>query len=569
MAKLSDQSPDQSPASATEAQEIISRYDRLKSERSNFDILWDSAARYILQTRGNILTKLSPGQPQMDEIYDTTATEAAETGAAGFVTHIMPAGEKWFRLSPKRRKGGATASSEESAWLDALCDETMEALIGSNFYREIQTDARDGMVFGTSNIFIEERDGEPSFTNFPVGSYVIEENDKGQVDTVLREWRWTARQAALRWGEEVLGKQLRAALKSPTGSSKKFTFIQLIEPRQGVNYKGGLVSQELRPVRCVYVSREDMKVLAEDGYYEMPALVSRLEKSNDEDYGRGPGVQALPEIRLINTMKLDLITSVELQIKPPWLVPNEADIDGVENVPDGLTFYSGGKENAPSQLTPKNQVGIADAKTLLDEMREHVRRMFWNDMFKLLTNQQEMSREKTAYEVQQMIAEKLVLFSPIFSRYVSERLNPLIERVVAIVIRSGRMPPPPPGIIENGGYEITYTSKIALALKSAENQSIATITALLGQLAQFDANCLDIVNLPEAVRRVAHNIGLPAALIRSEAEAAEIAAARAQQQQAMQAAQLAEQGAGAVQKMGPDAQKAATEAMMKMGGRAK
>jgi hypothetical protein len=542
-----------------EAQRLISRNEAAKTERQTTAILWDDCARYIMQRKGNILTKLSPGQAQTTNIYDTTATEAALVCAAGILTHIMPAGEKWFRLSPR----GQNAPAAAREWLDKLGDAAIEQIYTSNFYRGMHEDLLDDVVFGTSLLLLEEgKKRLLNYINIPVGTFSIEENSEGDVDTIYREWQWTARQAKQEWGEEALGPLVRQALrdKTATSSNKKFTFIHIIEPRDVPDYKQGeLAAPDRRPIRSVYVCKEDKRIIDDGGYYEMPAFCSRFERSNNEVYGRSPGTQAMPEIKLVNAMERDMLTAIELNVRPPWLIPNESDTDAIENVPDGISYYDSTANGAkPEPVVLKNRLDLGEMKT--EQKRQRIRDAFFNKMFQMLSSASELKREKTAYEVQMLVAEQLVLFSPIFSRFIEEKTNPMIERVVGIVLRSGLVEPPPPEI-QGIKYEITYTSKIALAIKAAENQSIVTMMTLVQQAAAVDPSAADLLKWPESLRMMARNIGVPASVLRTEAEQKAMSAQRAKMEQAAQAAEVAKTAAQGAQALGPKAQEMATETL--------
>ena len=543
------------PTSTTEqATRKLAQWEAMKSTRFNWMIRWDDCARYISPRKGNILTKYTPGQDQTINIYDTTAEEALNIFAAGCLTHIVPAGEKWFRFEPKMKN----PTEDQKDALSRLSDLAIDLLVSSNFYLGIHEDFLDAGCFGTSCLLGEEgKKAALNFTNIPVGTFAIDEDDEGNVDTVAREFKWTARQAEQKWGREALGPNVKAALddKNPSMWNKTFTFVHFVEPRKDANYKGGLVAPHIRPVASIYLCVEDTCVVDEGGYYSMPYFTSRLLRSNNEVYGRGPGIQTLAEIRLVNAMERDLLIGVEKMVNPPWLVPDDTS-NVIDGRPNGITYYdSTNPANKPEQMQLKNRIDLGEQKT--EQKRQRIRRAFYNDLFQLLTNLDEQRREKTAYEVQQMVAEKLLLFSPLFARFAVETLNPLLERVVDIMFRSELLPPDLAAALAGVQYEIVYTSKIALAIKAAENQAFATMMTLIEQAAALDPTIVNIVKWNDGIRRIARNVGLPAALIRTDREAARITAGQQQAARAQQQAQTAELATRSVKNLGPQAQTAA------------
>jgi hypothetical protein len=519
------------------ASEYIARWNGMKSDRQQWMTLWDECARYICQRKGDILTKFTAGTPAGREfIYDSTALEAANIGAAGMMTHIMPAGEKWFRLQPKDRE----ASDDLKEAFDKLTDLTLDALISGNFYQAAHEDCLDDLIF-CSSLMLEEQGKKNAlnFVNIPVGTFAWCENSEGIIDTVAREWTWTARQAAQKWGLNKLGKNQQEALKDvKTGYSRQFTYIHFVEPREDANYRGGPVAGHKRPWKSVFICLEDQQVIEETGYYSMPYFGSRLLRSNNEAYGRGPGLDAMPEIKLVNAMERDILTWTELMANPSWLVPDDT-ASQVDNRPGGITYWDAtNPNNKPEQILLKNRVDLAEQKT--EQKRNRIRRAFFNDLFQMLTNMDEQKREKTAYEVQQMVAEKLLLFSPLFARYTVEKLNPMLERTVDILARSGALPPDVIEALQGAEYEITYISKVALAIKAAENQAFATMMTLVSSAAAFDPSVVNVIDWGEGVREVARNVGVKSSLVRSKRMVQQMAQAQAQAQQMAQGAQIAE-----------------------------
>lgn len=551
--------------------DTLARWNSMKSARMNWDTLWDQCARYISPRKGNILTKNTPGEAQTNRIYDTTAEEALGIGAAGLVTHIVPAGERWLRLEPKKK-----VSQEMAGWWDTAGERALEVFYESNFYETIHEDFLDALDFGTSCLLIDEdKEAVANFVNIPVGTFAIAENDRGQVDTVGREWKWSARQAEQKWGRDALGENLKKAFDSGSAADKEreFTFVHFVEPRKSVTYRGGPVAGNQRPIRSVYLCVEDKNIIEEGGYYSMPYCTSRLLRSNNEVYGRGPGVQTLPRIKLLNAMVRDYLVAVEKLVNPPWLMGEDSAFR-MDNRANSQNYWdTSNPAGKPEQVQLKNNVQWC--KEMIDEERQGVRRAFYNEMFQLLTNLDEQKREKTAYEVQQMVAEKLILFSPMFGRITREKLNPTIARVLDIMVRESfpfwqngadGLLPIPPEPLQGAGYNIVYVSKIALAIKAADNQAFATMMTLVEQIAPIDPSAVNLVKWKDGFRRVGHNIGIAASLMRTDREADKITAMQQEAMQKQQAAQTAEIGTAAVKNLGPQAQAAAARNIIAKSG---
>lgn len=540
------------------ATSIKSRYEALRSEQSNFRSEWQDCSDYILPRKGNIETKRSPGEKQTTQIFDTTARQALNVFAAGLVSQLTPAGEIWARYTAPK-----DAPQEEKDWMDECTQVVLHAIYGSNFYQAWHEDCIDGGCFASSLMFADESESRVfNFVNIPVGSFVWCENAEGEIDTIYRCFKWTARQCVQKWGIENMPDKIKEAYEQEGGKDRKFEIIHAVYPREKGEYMDGPTAPNKRPWASVFVIECGPKVIENGGYYEKPFMAGRLERSNGEVYGRGPGIQTLPEIKLLNRMEKDILIGLEKMVNPPWLMPDTAAYRA-DSRPDGTTYWdSSDPNNKPEQVQLQNRVDLGESKSA--QKRDVIREAFYNSMFQMLTSMDEMKREKTAYEVAQMLQEKLVLFSPIFARMVQEKLNPLMERAFAICARRGMLPPPPPSVVESGGvfnYDIEYNSTIALAIRAAVNNSIVLLVEIVNSMAPFDPSVVHVVKWREAFRTAAENRGIPAKLIRTDEE---IDALMQQQAEAM-AAQAAPENAD---KLASAAQKVGAEGMVRdaMGG---
>jgi len=523
------------------AKQIIARNDALKQRASSFRTLWQDCANYILPRKAQITTKTAQGEPQTTRLFDTTAEESLIVFAAGLLSHLTPQGELWARIESSE----ADASDELKEWFDRESQALMEEVHSSNFYGALHECFISLGAFGTGAIYLGEgeRHYKLNFSEVVPGSYSIAEDNEGVVDTVFKEWRWTARQAEQQWGREALGKQVREALESRDGNQqdREFAFIHAVFPRAlDEVQEGDAVEGKRRPFASIYVCVEDQAVIEESGYYEMPYAVCRLMTSMGESYGRGPGTQILPEVKLVNEIERTITRSTELVVNPPWLMPEEAAYRP-DNRPGGITYWDASNpNNKPEQFRSTARIDLGEIK--LEQKRERIRRAFYVDMFHMLNRPEVANKAKTATEVNAMLQEKMPSFSPIFYQVTMELLSSLLTRAFRIRVRGGRASEPPVEIIEAGGadYKITFSGRIAQEIKAAQDRGTMQVLDLAGPMAQLDPSVPYVVNWQNRFRSMARNWGLPVADLRSEEEVSEIMAAQAQAAQEAQEQELME-----------------------------
>jgi len=118
----------------------------------------------------------------------------------------------------------------------------------------------------------------------------------------------------------------------------------------------------------------------------------------------------------------------------------------------------------------------------------------------------------------------------VLGRLQSELLQPLIERVFNILMRSDVFKPAPE-ILNGIDIDIVYVSPLAKAQKSGDLNAVMRGVEIFGSMAQF-APVLDYLDADGLVKYVQNTLGLPAKIIKSDAEVAQLRQERQQQQQA-------------------------------------
>src|SRR3546814_17982240 len=84
------------------------------------------------------------------------------------------------------------------------------------------------------------------------------------------------------------------------------------------------------------VCSSDLQV---SGYHQMPYICPRWDTSSGEDYGRSPGMVALPDANTAQAIGETMLVAGQRAADPPILVPSDAFIDAPNTFPGGLGRY--------------------------------------------------------------------------------------------------------------------------------------------------------------------------------------------------------------------------------------
>lgn len=521
----------------------------MAADRSTWDSFWQEIAEFVMPRKGEITSKVStPSSVRQDLLYDGTAIRANMILANGQLSWMTPMEATWFSFEPPYEFKDVDACKQ---YFRECSERTAMELARSNFYSEIHELYLDRGAFGTACIFVEPgKRGPLNFSKFDVGSFSIAEDDEGLVDTLCREMELTLRQAVAKFGVENLSPKKQEDYN--TGDSKKLCakswYVHIIEPRQ--DRKDGKKDGENKPIASVYVEKDTRHVVRNSGFDEQPFFATRyLKWLSGTPYGWCPSWMALPEARQLNFLEKQMDALAEITAFPRMLFPDthEGDIDTRAS---GVTYYDASNPSAiPREWATGGRYDVG--KDRAEIKRTAINNAFHVDLFSMFA---QLDKQMTAREVQERSAEKLIQFSPTFARMTTELFTPMLRRVFGILVRiPGVFPSPPPKLLKSGFMpepELSYSSRIALAIKALENNSFARSMELTLPLLQVRPDILDNYDLDTIERDKARNEGLPARWLMDEDKRDEIRSARAEAAKQAQQAAVAEQVANAAAKAG-------------------
>lgn len=506
---------------------VMRRFRELEKERRTWEAQWQEISRVMLPAKGKWTEEShNKGYKRHGHIVDSTALYALRILAAGMHGGLSSPARPWFRFSLKDK---ALENAEGvGKWLQDTQERVHAVLAGSNFYPTVHAHYAELAAFGTACFLIEEDTDEViRCRNLTVGEYYLDCDAKGRVDTLYRTVSMTARQIAERF--EQYPDIIRELAEQD--SLQAFTVIHAIEPRKQYDPK------KIGPLNRRYASYYVLQgqgnfLLEEDGYEEFPACCPRWDVTGQDVYGRGPGMDALPDVNMLQRMRQDGLEALELEIKPPMNVSNSLRGQGGQFSlrPGFANFVDTNAQNPAITPTYQVQANLQALDAYLQQIRRQIGEHFYKDLFLLLT---QSDKRMTATEVYERNAEKLLMLGPTLERLRSELFQPLIQRVLGIMKRYGKIVPVP-AILQGREWEIEMQSSLALAQKSTDIAAIENIMAFAGNLARISPEVLDNLDLDEMLVHNAKLLGVPLSLLRGKDKVYALRQQRKQEQTAAQ-----------------------------------
>jgi hypothetical protein len=509
--------------SKPKAEDLIKRYNELKGARANFESYWQSLHDYFYLESQDYNKSYSVGS-ELDPSYlwDSTTLEAADVFASGFMNYLTPPTSKWFRL--RHRDQAFSENKAIGEFLEKVTEEVNYVINRSNFYDQIFPSYKSSGVYGTSLLFEEEDvKDDARFYNMPLKQVVISEDFSGRANEFFIEFEYTAKQAESRWGRAALSTEMQQELKE-NAPDKKRKFLLYIAKR---NVRDVTKSDKKNmPIQACWIDVEAKSIIDESGYNEFPAMVHRFDKRPFVQWGFSPAMKALPFARILNAVAKTNLRSMMKHTDPPIALPDNAFIAPFNMNPRAVNYYKkdvmSGKDIFPFGNYGEPQAGLETIQFYQGE----VKRLMFNDTFLAFNN---ITKEMNNPEVMERINEKMTLLGPAVGRYLSEVLNPIVQRTVGILWRKGRLPEPPKELLDNPEYEIDFVGALAQAQRRSELNTLVTGLTMIGQMAQMSPEVLDKVNPDDVVDQVWSITGAPISVLRDDSEIKSIREERAKQ----------------------------------------
>ena len=518
------------------AKNLLKRFDRLKSQRQNWESHWQEVADYMQPRKADVTKSRSKGDKRTELIFDGSPLQSVELLAASLHGMLTNPSTPWFSL--RFKQDDMENEDEAKEWLESATETMYAAFNKSNFQQEIFELYHDLITFGTAAMFIEEDDEDIlKFSTRHINEIYIAENEKGRIDTVFRKFKLSARAALQKFGDVSTNISMTAT-KDPY---EEVEILHAVYPRSDFDPKKQ--DKQNMPFESIYLDAESGDELSVSGFREFPFVVPRYLKASHEIYGRSPAMTALPDVKMLNEMSKTTIKSAQKQVDPPLLVPDDGFILPVRTIPGGLNFYRSGTRDRiePLNIGANTPLGL----NMEEQRRDSIRNAFYVNQLMMQSGPQ-----MTATEVIQRNEEKMRLLGPVLGRLQSELLKPLIDRAFSLLIRKDLFGPIPE-FLSGQDIEIEYVSPLAKAQKSAELQSIMRGIEIMGQLANV-APVFDHLNMDKLVKHLMDIVGVPQKVLKSSSELQderEQAQQQQAQQQQMQQMQQVAESAGAAAPM--------------------
>ena len=395
--------------------------------------LLDDCYEYFLPNR-NLFDSAVAGSKKMDRIFDSTAIEAIQQGASKLQENIAPIWGNWATFAPslsviKALESGEFDVSEEDVRqnLEDQADIVFDYINRSNFATQFFEHALDLLV-GTGTLRIDETDNNDMplvFNAIPQKGIAFEEGPYGSIETHWRRFNVKARNLKRQWRGFKPSENVSSLIENQPDAE--------VEISEGVVF----MPKAKKYYGCVWVKGEDRISWMEDFGESSPWVTGRYSKVSGEIRGRGPAVQALPDVRSLNKVKEFVLQKAAIDLSGMYTATD----DGVTNpynivISPGVVIPVGSNNSSnPSIQRLDTGANLALAQFEMQDLQVSIKRALFNDL------RDPTGAVRSATEVAIESRELAKRIGSAFGRLQTEVLVPILKRVVHILTRRGILQP--------------------------------------------------------------------------------------------------------------------------------
>ncbi|MCL2629529.1 MAG: portal protein [Alphaproteobacteria bacterium] len=376
-------------------------YKKAISERAEWSARWTNCKKYTLPE----------SESDQAQLFDSTASDAAELLAGAMFGMITPPESEWLNLTNDNPE--CMAEQQAQSLL-------RQHLNNSNFYTTAHQCYLDLVVLGTACLLFSENPiGSASAFNFqalPMKDIAILRDASDNVSSVFYTTSMTAQSLTQKYPTFTLPSAIK---------SNPETQIRIIQSVVNTNGKWIMTSW------ADLEGKFENNTLETGEFKTNPFIIFRWSAATGETYGRSPIMRALPDIRTANKVVELILKNASIAAAGIW----QADDDGVINL-SNINLTPGAiipKAVGSQGLTPLRSGADFDVSQLvLSDLRARIRTALLTDKLSAMTD-----KVMTATEVIARNMDMLRVLGATYGRMLFEMMTPLVDRGLYILSRRG------------------------------------------------------------------------------------------------------------------------------------
>lgn len=530
-------------------QQKLRRWGSLQLELAPWINRYREVSNNILPFNGRFFTTdRNRGDKNFNNILDETATFASRITVAGLMSGVSSPTRPWIRLATP--DPDLNDRHNVKVWLTEVRDMILRIFNRNNTYRMLPMIYEELLAFATAaNYTMPDFDFLNWHKPLTAGEYAISTDGRGRVNTLYREFEMKVSQIYTEFvlqpdGTEdwsVVSASIKNRWNSHAGRDQWWPLLHVVEPRSFQDRTSGSALSGDKPWRSLFIEMgrdNGDQMLRDSGFDDFRILAPRWATRGGDEYGYGPGFEAMGSIKQLQQEQLRKGQAIDFQTYPPVMVPGDLKGQELDNLPGGVNYYTS-INNQKIQSLYDAPLSLTDLKEDILDVRARINRAFYTDLF-LAVIGDTRTQPRAAREIVEVHEEKLLQLGPVLERLHDELLTPLVDLTFTDLVTTGSLPLPPPEL-EGQQLSVEFISILAQAQRAVGLGSMDRLIATVGAIGSQsgDTKAWDKLDQDEIVNQYADRLAVDPEIIVSNKDVAIIRQERVRLQQMQQAAALA------------------------------
>jgi len=490
----------------SKADKAIQAYEGGKHELDSVDSLTRICARYFVPEYNDLT--IDPNESEISLPNTSAGIISHQKMVGGLFSNTVSMGRGHIESAdPEMRE------REEAQRFYKKIGEKGDDIMGIVFpeaYHESLSDYSLGSV-GVLYVHFDEETGEHEIEAHGSADCVWYLDRRGRATEMYRKFEYTADQAVEHFGYDSVSDEVRKAYDK--SDKKKFEFIHGMYPRKKRNAKRK--DSKNMPFEVVYVEVKNRRTVMESGTYRFRYVVYVQNKRRGMRTGYSSAMHSLPAMRTAVRAIDDYFDASEFRTRPAMFMNDENSVDNANALRPGDVRY------ADLTTTPFLYGGDTDpngAREVAEVQFSEVEQLHFLDLFQALEHFKE--GQKTAYEVSQIIAEKIFMIFPVINS-LKGMFSDVITILAQDIIQYGLADVEVPDVLlskDEGGniamgdqFRVKYTSRIDMRVAGVETENVLFAIQEMVQAEQLlegSTHAQAVVKIEETLMRIANKRNL-------------------------------------------------------------
>lgn len=496
----------------------IKKAEGKKDERRTLN---ESAYEMAMPQR-NLYSGTNVGDSRMSGLFTSLGMSSANNFVNNMQNSLTPPFTRWAELEA----GDLVPEDQENDLnisLEKLTRQFFTYLNASNFSTASSEMYYDLMV-GTGALLLNKGDHENplNFQAIPTAQLALEEGKFNTIGGIFRKHSLPARLIETQWPDSKLPDKLTKLIKDKPAEDITLDEVTYYDDKSGNWY------YELIWFESGKNSSDEVRLLTRKTKYN-PWLIVRWSKIAGEVEGRGPLLQALPDLKMHNHGKEMAAVTAQMNAFGTYTAEEDGIIDtrSAQIAPGGMLIVKNnpGGVNAPS-IAALPRVGDSNSQEFFFAgLEDSIKRIMMDNKLP-----SEAGPVRSPTEIIERIREFQVDFGSAFGRIMHEYVTPLFKTTLIVLDELGLIAVPTVEVKNpiTGAKEekkitdsaaFTKIKMLAPVAKAQQLEDVQNIVQAI-QLTQGIDPRLALIGykVEDIPKWLGDNLGVPAELIRDKAE---------------------------------------------------